>query len=172
MKTVNDTTSSSLSLDQTVNISREEVIESLNAWGKGLVAIANAYATKQDYTKLASDIINKAYDYNNQPVLFKPTLTSKSMFRTTFEGALSYFVGGNSKFSEDSGFALSPWAEANFDLAGVMTEGSIGTTMGNKLLTKKDGTRVIANFTMVFKKYAPGDIRIVLHHSSLPYNPA
>lgn len=172
MKTLNETTTASYAHQEALNISREEVIEALNAWGKGLVRIATAHANKQDAAAVATEFISKTYDYDNQPVLFKPTLAAKAMFRTTFEGALSYFVGGNAKFSEDGGFALNPWAEANFDLAGIITEGSLGTTMGNKLLTKKDGTRVIANFTMIFKKYAPNDIRIVLHHSSLPYNPA
>jgi hypothetical protein len=171
---MNETTLTANSMNQMVQatISREEVIESLNAWGKGLVSIATAKAQSKDYSKVAADFIEKTYDYENQPVLFKPTLASKAMFRTTFEGALSYFVGGNSKFAEDAGFALNPWKEVNFDLAGIITEGSLGTTMGNKLLTKADGSRVIANFTMVFKKYADGDIRIVLHHSSLPYSPA
>lgn len=169
MLTENTSTYANNHMAQTI-ISREEVIEALNAWGKGLVQIATAKAQSKDYTLVAAEFIEKTYDYENS-VLFKPTLASKAMFRTTFEGALSYFVGGNTKFAEDAGFALNPWKEVNFDLAGIITEGSLGTTMGNKLLTKADGTRVIANFTMVFKKYADGDIRIVLHHSSLPYSP-
>ena len=104
-------------------------------------------------------------------MLFKPTLASVTTFRKTFDGALSYFVSGNPKFEEDNGFALIPWKKAEFDIAGVYTSGDTALIMGNKHLTKEDGTLVKANFTMGFKKNDQHEIKIVLHHSSLPYQP-
>ena len=49
-------------------------------------------------------------------VLFKPTKAKEVPFRYTLEDALSYFIGG--KYPEDSGFALEPWKEINFDVKG------------------------------------------------------
>lgn len=152
-------------------ITNDDAIEALNAWGKGLVKIAQTHRNGGDAKSVAAEIIKSAYNYDEAEVLFKPTLASKVTFRKTFEGALSYFVGGNPKFSEDGGFALNPWKNAEFEIAGIYTSGDTALVMGNKHLTKEDGTLVIANFTMGFKKNAFGDVKIVLHHSSLPYQP-
>ena len=47
--------------------------------------------------------IDQFYNYGKNregSVLFKPTLATEKQFRLTFEGALSYFVGGNPNFSK------------------------------------------------------------------------
>ena len=162
----------STSLNYELDLTTEEVKKHLNIWGEGLVEIATAYRENGDYKKIAQRVIKRSYDYDNQNVLFKPTLASKVTFRTTFDGALSYFVGGDKDFAEDNGFALNPWKKVEFDIAGITLEGSIAIVMGNKLITKTDDSLVVANFTMVFKKYADGDVKIIQHHSSLPYKPA
>jgi len=109
-------------------------------------------------------------------VLFKPTLTSKIVFRGTAEGALSYFVGdANAKvgFVEDGGFAINPWKKAAFAITGVILKGDQALVMGSKHLTKQDDTLVIANFSMGFiRDPITGALKINLHHSSLPYAPA
>jgi hypothetical protein len=152
-------------------VTEAEVKMALENWGQGLVSIANAFANKNDYKKIATEVIKNNYAYETEPVLFKPTLASNIMFRTTFEGALSYFIGGNEKFSEDNGFALNPWKAVNFDLAGIKTGKDHAIVMGNKLLTDKNGKLTIANFTMGFTKANDGTLKINLHHSSLPYKP-
>ena len=49
----------------------------------------------------------KLYDYAESTVFFKPTLAhGKNAFRSTKNGALSYFVAGDPEFPEDTGFAL------------------------------------------------------------------
>jgi hypothetical protein len=151
------------------NITSEEALAALNAWGKGLVAIAQTHLKGADAKSIAVEIIKSAYNYEEGEVLFKPTLASKVTFRKTFDGALSYFVGGDLRFAEDKGFALNPWKKAEFEIAGIYTSGNTAMVMGNKHLTKEDGSLVIANFSMGFKKNAYGEVKIVLHHSSLPY---
>jgi hypothetical protein len=153
-------------------VSRAEVLTALDHWGQGLVRIANAYASQSDYVEVAKKAINDAYAYNKGEVLFKPTLASKVMFRKTFDSALSYFVGENTNYAEDRGFALNPWVKVEFDLAGIILGSDHAITMGNKLLTDKTGKVTIANFTMCFIKDETGKMKINLHHSSLPYNPA
>jgi hypothetical protein len=45
--------------------------------------------------------------YDNGTVLFKPTLTfGDQTFRLDKEGAAAYFIGGNPKYPNDTGFAL------------------------------------------------------------------
>lgn len=52
--------------------------------------------------KVASDIIDAAYNYQHGIVLFKPTLTTgEQTFRMDKGGVLAYFVGGNPKYKDD-----------------------------------------------------------------------
>lgn len=43
--------------------------------------------------------------------------------------------------------------------------------MGNVILTDKDGKVTKVDKTWAFKKNDDGKLKIILHHSSLPYNP-
>ena len=80
-------------------ITEAEVLAAQKGWGDALVAISMEYETKGfDAAKdLAEDVLDSAYGYNMGPVLFKPTLAygeGQQTFRTTHDGALSYFVRG------------------------------------------------------------------------------
>ena len=125
----------------------------------------------------AVQVLTDAYDYENGKVFFKPTLAfGANTFRNTKEGALSYFVGGNPKFPEDKGFALTPWVKARYDNAGegnhgIQIYGDIAITMGNVWVTGKDGKEVMVDKTWVFKKGTDGKLRIVVHKSALPFQP-
>ena len=44
--------------------------------------------------------------------------------------------------------------------------------MGNVMLTDKDGKVTTVDKTWGFKKDSQGQVRIVLHHSSLPFQPS
>lgn len=167
-QTVNKATTV-LPTKQNTNITEAEVKAALKAWGEGLVSIAKAYANKQNHKDVAIGVIKNSYAYHMGEVLFKPTLASKVMFRKTFDSALSYFIGNDSNYTEDRGFALNPWMHVDFDLAGIKTGTDYAMVMGNKLLTDKTGKTTIANFTMGFIKDKDGSLKINLHHSSLPY---
>ncbi len=153
-------------------ISRAEVDLALETWGSNLVSISKTFRAGEDYQKTASELIKKTYNYEIGPVLFKPTLASVITFRNTFEGALSYFVAGNSDYTEDRGFALNPWEKVNFEIAGVVLAKDHAIVMGNKLLSDITGRITKANFTMGFIRDENGKLKINLHHSSLPYLPA
>ena len=150
----------------TTTITQAEVVEALDNWGKGLVSIATAKANNQDYVAVAIDVINKAYNYQNSIVLFKPTVAAEIPFRTTFAGALSYFVGGNAAYPEDTGFALSPWANVSFEIIGIVYGESRAIVQTKTTLTKQDGSTVLAYFSMGFRSVS-GELKIDLHHSSL-----
>ena len=155
------------------NISEAEVLAAQNAWCEALVAI-NKAGEEQGHAaakKLAGEVIDAAYGYNLGPVLFKPTLAAAPQtFRTTREGAISYFVGGDSNFPGDSGFALKGWTACRADNAAIHINGDVATSMGNVMVTGKDGKVTTVDKTWTFKKSDDGKLRIVVHHSSLPYS--
>jgi hypothetical protein len=155
-------------------ITEEEVLAAQKAWGDALVSISTTYESKgiEAARALAEEIIDSAYGYQFGAVLFKPTLTmNPQTFRTTPEGALAYFVGGDPTFPVDTGFALKGWRKVEIKNAGIFIAGDTATTMGNVLLTNKDGKVTTVDKTWQFLKDDNGNLRIILHHSSLPYTP-
>ena len=154
------------------NVTEAEVIAAQGAWCDALVAISREGATKGQAAArdLAGQVIDAAYGYNLGPVLFKPTLAeAPQTFRTTRAGALAYFVGGDPAFAKDTGFALKGWTACKAENAAIHINGDVATTMGNVMITGKDGKVTTVDKTWTFKKTDDGKLRIVLHHSSLPY---
>ncbi len=154
------------------NITEAEVLAAQTGWCSALVAISTEGETRgQAAAKaLAGQVLDAAYGYNLGPVLFKPTLTeAPQTFRTTRAGALAYFVGGDPAFPKDTGFALKGWTACKADNAAIHINGDVATTMGNVMITGKDGNVTTVDKTWTFKKTDDGKLRIVLHHSSLPY---
>ncbi|OZA94441.1 hypothetical protein U4960_12125 [Altererythrobacter sp. H2] len=153
-------------------ITVQEVEAAQRAWGDALVAIATEYDTKGHAAakKLAGDVLDSAYGYNMGPVLFKPTLAAAPQtFRTEREGALAYFVGGDSKFAGDTGFALKGWRSYEIKNAGILIAGNSATSMGNVTVIDAKGNRTTVDKTWGYVRGPDGKLRIVLHHSSLPY---
>lgn len=154
------------------NITAEEVLSAQASWCKALVSISTTYRAdgREAATKLAGDIIDQAYGYNLGPVLFKPTLTeAPHTFRTTREGALAYFVGGNPAFPKDNGFGLLGWTACKAENAAIHINGDTATSMGNVMITNREGNVTTVDKTWKFKKTDDGKLRIVVHHSSLPF---
>jgi len=155
-------------------ITRDQVIAAQNAWGEALVKISTTYDSSgfDAAKKTAEAVIDSAYGYSLGPVLFKPTLTvAPQTFRTTREGALAYFVGGNKTFASDTGFALKHWRSYKIENAAIFTDGDVAISMGNVRITDRDGNVTVVDKTWGWKRGTDGNLRIVLHHSSLPYNP-
>lgn len=159
-------------------ITVEEVNAAQQAWCDALVKIGKTHKDGGDYKAVAKQVIADLYDYEDGKVFFKPTLAhGKNTFRKTKEGALSYFVGGNPDFPEDKGFALKPWVKVRYDNAGegnngVQIHGDIALTMGNVYLTGESGTEIMVDKTFAFRKGADGKLRLIVHKSALPFEPA
>ncbi|MEM7286064.1 MAG: phosphoribosyl-AMP cyclohydrolase [Actinomycetota bacterium] len=142
------------------------------AWGDGLVAIAKAYEADgiDGARPVASDIINAAYGYALGPVLFKPTMASGDQtFRPTKAGALSYFVGHDDDFPHDGGFGLKGWRHVTSETAASFIDGDTAMWMGWVIMTDKDGQVTTVDKSFGYTRDADGALRIVLHHSSFPY---
>ena len=153
-------------------IGEAEVLAAQNGWCNALVNISSTYAESgQPAAKvLAEQVIDAAYGYQMGAVLFKPTLTvNPQTFRTTRAGALSYFVGGDPDFPKDSGFALKGWTKCEIVNAGIFITGNSATTMGKVHFTNKDGKITTVDKTWGFIKDDAGQLRVIVHHSSLEF---
>lgn len=159
-------------------ITYEEVNAAQQAWCDALVQIGKLKEEGGDYRAFAEKVLSEAYNYDYDKVFFKPTLAyGEQTFRNDKKGALAYFVGGDSDYPNDKGFALKPWVKARYDNAGndnegIQIYGSVAITMGNVWVTDKDGNEVMVDKTWVFKKGKDGKLRIIVHKSSLPFNPS
>ena len=154
------------------SITETEVLAAQRAWGDALVAISTTHERQGAAAArwLAEQVIDGAYGYQFGPVLFKPTLTeAPQTFRTTRAGALAYFVGGDASFPKDTGFALKGWRKVDVTNAAIFIAGDVATSMGNVSITDKDGKVTTVDKTWTFLKDDSGKLRIVVHHSSLPY---
>ena len=138
------------------------------AWGEGIVAIANAHKNDGDYVGIASNHVNTLYAYQMGPVLFKPTLAAIDQFRPTFDTALSYFVASNNACPEDKGFAIKGWTNVRFENSDVIIDGGTALAMGNYYFTDPQGAEVKVEYTFGYIEDDQGNLRIQLHHSSMP----
>ena len=104
--------------------------------------------------------------------MFKPTLSGGAQtFRTDKEGTLSYFVGHNDDYPNDGGFGIKYWRKVDFETSAIFTDGDVAMWMGWVTFTDKDGNIVKVDKSFGYKKDPSGNLKIVLHHSSLPFQP-
>jgi len=162
---------SSLPYTPSAAITKEQIEEAQVAWGEGIVKIASTHTAGGDYVDVAKEHVDRLYAYDIAPVLFKPTLVTDQQFRSTFQDALSYFVA-TGVVTEDSGFAIKGWTAVRFENADIITEGKIGMAMGNYFFTNPDGDEVKVEYSFGYILDESGDVRIHLHHSSMPYDPS
>jgi hypothetical protein len=155
------------------SITEAEVLAAQTGWCDALVKISNEHDKNGQAAakKMAEQVIDGAYGYQIGPVLFKPTLTEvPQTFRVTRAGALAYFVGGDPVFPKDTGFALKGWTKCEIKNAAIMITGDTAMTIGNVSFTDKANKLTVVDKTWGFIKGDDGRLRIVLHHSSLPYS--
>ena len=150
-------------------ITEAEVEAAQQAWGEGIVTIGEAFTADEDYTQAARDHIERFYAYDTHEVLFKPTLAADQQFRGDFDGALSYFVGGS--IEEDGGFAIAPYTNVRWENEDIFLDDDSAMAMGNYFFTTTEGDEVKVEYSFGYVRGEDGDLKIVLHHSSLPYSP-
>ena len=148
---------------------KDLILENQNKWANGIVEIGKTKNNFDESSSVTSKFINQLYDFQNGNVQFKPTKASENQFRNDFDSALSYFIGNNPNFSEDSGFALKPWVNVEFKNESINIYGDIGIAMGNYFFTDENGDKIKVEYSFVYKRVGDS-LKIVLHHSSLPYS--
>ncbi len=145
-------------------VTQADVVSAQEQWGKAIVAIGASETPREE----AKNTLDTLYAYDMGAVLFKPTLAAEEPFRGTHDAALSYFVGGD--IAEDNGFALAPYTAVRFDNEGIITQCDTAMAMGEYYFTKTDGEDVRVEYSFGYIQDESGDLKINLHHSSLPYS--
>lgn len=158
-------------------VTEAEVIKAQRGWCAALVAISDAYQTG-GYAAAkakASAVIDAAYGFDYGPIAFKPTYTTgKDTFRSTRAGALAYFVGPDPSiplFGKNQGFATyRHWKSCEIDDYVIQLFGNTANTMGLVRVTDARGQVGVVEKTWTFVRDMDGQLRIVLHHSSAPFD--
>ena len=155
--------------ETSATITPAEVAAAQQAWGEGIVSIGEVHSGGGDVEAAAREHIEQFYAYGERPVLFKPTLAADDQFRETSEQALSYFIGG--VIEEDKGFAVAPYTNVRWENHGTIIDDDSAMAMGNYFFTTTDGDEVKAEYSLGYERGEEGELVIVLHHSSLPFQP-
>ena len=162
-------TNSNKKLNSTA-IREEDVLSIQKEWADSIISIGKIFLDKGNYRLEAEKTLKKLYAFDISNVLFKPTFASQNQFRNSFEDALSYFIGGN--IEEDNGFAIKPWFKIRFSENKIVISHDSAIAMGNYYFTsvedKKNETKV--EYTFGYIKDKKGNLRINLHHSSIPHS--
>ena len=144
-----------------------DIINIQKEWASGIVRMGELSNDRDSLESFTSDFLDKIYDFDNQ-VLFKPTKAANEQFRNTKGSAYSYFIAGDDReCQEDNGFALSNWTEILFDNSNIIINEDIAIAMGNYTF-KNEASKIKVEYSFVYKNYG-NKIKIILHHSSLPY---
>ena len=164
-------------MEATISVS--DVKAAQDAWCNALVSISEAHSEGglAKSKPLAGEIIDAAYCYQFGPVAFKPTWAKgDDTFRATRSGALSYFVGDDPSFN-DPGFAIgtpgakrSPWVKCAPEIVVIQGFGNTAHAMGWVHVEAADGTTSKVDKTFGYVRDDSGALRIVVHHSSVPFS--
>ena len=156
-----------------MTIDEEQLLQARVTWGNGMIAISKAY-NESGITQakiIADGFLDDVYGFELGLVLFKPTLSGGAQtFRPTKEGALSYFVGHDPTYPSDNGFGIKSWHEVKSETCATFLDGDVAMWMGWVTLISKDGQKVKVDKSWGYKKLKNGALKIILHHSSLPYS--
>ena len=152
----------------------KEIIDLVTAtqqkWGNLVIEIGNAFKKNESLENLTSDLLHNIYAFNHCEVLFKPTLAKNNQFRTTKDEFLSYFLGQNKVCDEDSGFAIKGWKSIEFENYKITEQNNQLLAMGNYYFKDNEDKILKVEYTFGFIKVSNEELKINLHHSSLPYN--
>ena len=153
-------------------IVQQDVLKALNDWGESLIAISRAYEDDglASARAIAEQTLDKLYGFELGPVLFKPTLSGgPQTFRPTKIGALSYFIGNDPEYPNDSGFGIKFWRSVKSETSATFIQNDVAMWMGWVSLTNKNNSIVKVDKTFGYTRDKNGILKIVLHHSSLPF---
>ena len=139
-------------------------------WANTVLGIGKAYKKKINLDDLVFELLHNIYAFDHCDVLFKPTLAKHHQFRSTKEEFISYFLGQNKLCKEDNGFAIKNWKSINFENYKIIEYNSYLISMGNYHFMDYKNKSLKVEYTFGFIKVNSNELRINLHHSSLPYD--
>ena len=155
-----------------MTIVQHDILKALNDWGESLISISRAYEDDglASAREIAEQTLDRLYGFELGPVLFKPTLSGgPQTFRLTKIGALSYFVGNDPEYPNDSGFGIKFWRSVKSETSATFIQSDVAMWMGWVSFIDKNNSTVKVDKTFGYIKDKNGFLKIVLHHSSLPF---
>ena len=155
-----------------MTIVQHDILKALNDWGESLISISRAYEDDglASAREIAEQTLDRLYGFELGPVLFKPTLSGgPQTFRLTKIGALSYFVGNDPEYPSDSGFGIKFWRSVKPETSATFIQNDVAMWMGWVSFIDKNNSVVKVDKTFGYAKDKNGILKIVLHHSSLPF---
>ena len=154
-----------------INKKIENLVSSTqHKWADLILEIGKAYNKKQKLENLVFELLHNVYAFNHCDVLFKPTLAKHTQFRSTKEEFISYFLGQNKVCEEDNGFAIKNWKSIKFENYKIIQHDNFLLSMGNYFFEDEKNNILKVEYTFGFIQLNENELRINLHHSSLPYN--
>ena len=150
-------------------ITEEEINKAQEIWAESIIHIGTLKDNRDAHLSEASKLLDNLYAFDLTKVLFKPTKAAQEPFRLEKEAALSYFVGGNSNFPEDHGFALHPWNSIRFENASFILEEKRALVMGHYFFRGEGVDELKVEYSFSYRKTGDQKLKIDLHHSSLPF---
>ena len=158
-------------------VSAHEVQAAQESWANAIKTISKTYLEKGDYVSAAGEAAGELYGYGHTNVLFKPTKAAEYPFRPTGAEAMSYFVGCDAVqdgYKEDGGFAINGgkgWKDVVFTNHQIECHGEVAIAMGSYVFScATTGEETKVEYTFGYKRNEDGNVRICLHHSSVPYS--
>ena len=159
---------------------KADVTNVQDKWKAAILKISKEYLsnpTGEKYKDVAKEAAGELYGYDVGNVLFKPTKAKETPFRVSAEGALSYFIGYDAiqpaGFKEDKGFAINAgkgWKEVRFENSQISCYDGLAFAQGNYFFTDFDSKVAKVEYSFAYQKMPDGKLKIVLHHSSIPYS--
>ena len=153
-------------------IVEQDIMKALNNWGESLIAISRAYEDDglASARAIAEQTLDRLYGFELGPVLFKPTLSGGlQTFRLTKIGALSYFIGNNPQYPNDSGFGIKFWRNVKPETSATFIQNDVAMWMGWVNFIDKNNRTVRVDKSFGYVRDKNENLKIVLHHSSLPF---
>ena len=156
-----------------INLSSKDInikiIDVQKQWANGIIQIGKAYLDKRDYIYLTNQFLDKLYCFKQGKVLFKPTKVTNKQFRRNKSEFISYFIGHNKVSDEDKGFALEPWKSIYFENFDFMIFKNISFSMGNYYFIDYQEVKIKVEYSFGYILDKESKLKIVFHHSSIPY---
>ena len=138
-------------------------------WANSIISIGKAFLNKQDYLDITDKFLDRLYFFNKGKVLFKPTKASHKQFRRSKNEFISYFIGHDKVSDEDKGFALEPWKSIYFENFDTIFFENILISMGNYFFTNYQDEQIKVEYSFGYMLDNKSILKIVFHHSSVPY---
>ena len=150
-------------------ITENDIQMAQKKWGDSLIKIGSLKSEPNSCRDYATLTLKKLYAFERGEILFKPTKATDIAFRSDLNGSLSYFIGNDDNYPEDNGFALNPWTKVQFENKIYKCLPNSAIVMGYYHFTDLNNKITTVEYTFGYTLIG-NDLKINLHHSSLPYN--